>query len=159
MIPIQTTYLKPRTWTKYLFLLTPTTLLVLYFVLDRKDDVLLYIALGSLSIFVVSAWLLNKVHVMLDNYGITYKSAFFSRNIEWHEVTSSYFRMRHTGKSTKRLWYFENITGKSIHFSTSMFSRASLQTIAECLVGKCPDAAIDQKIRDIAEGKFPWYIF
>ncbi len=159
MIPIQTTYLKPRTWTKYLFLLTPAIMITLYYVEGSKDDAFLYIGLGSLVIFLIAAWLLSKVYVMIDNDGISYKTAISIKTMEWKDVSRSYFRIRHTGKSSKRLWYFENTTGKSLNFSTGMYSKASLQAIAEALVSKCQNAEIEQKIRDSAEGKFPWYIF
>jgi hypothetical protein len=159
MIPLTTEYLKPRTWTKYLFLVTPAIFFTLYYTQEPKEETFLYVALGSLVFFFVFAWLISKVHVVIDNDSISYKTAFTTKTMDWRDVTRTYFKIRHTGKSTVRMWCFENTSGKTLSFSTNMYSRASMQTIAEAVVAKCSKADIEDKIRDIATGKFPWYIF
>jgi hypothetical protein len=43
--------------------------------------------------------------------------------------------------------------------SISFYSRKDLRKIAEAVVIKCAKAEIDPRIQNMAEGRFPWYIF
>ncbi len=159
MIPIQTTYLKPRSGFMLIGLL-PLGVLIYVMMNTNGDDKQLMLVFSLISLIPLGMFFFHaKSYVMIDNDGITHKTPFRQRTIGWNEVTRSYFKIRHTGKSSQRLWYFENVVGKGLSFTTGLYSRKSLRAVAEALVTKRPQAEIDQKIRNIAEGNFPWYIF
>jgi hypothetical protein len=157
MIPIQTTYLRPRSGIMLIMLAA-----VLIFVIianNAQNDAITKIGSALLLLVPIGFYIfITNSYVELNNDGITAKNPFKTKSIEWKDVTRSYFRVIHTGKSSKRMWYFEN-DSRSFHFATNLYSRNSLKAIAEALIAKCPGAEIEQKIRNIAEGRFPWYIF
>lgn len=159
MIYIPTTYIKPRSWYKYLFLLGPVIFCIVYLADDHKDPVLLYVGGGVLALWLCFWWLMSKMLITVDNDGLTYKTAFKERSISWKDITRSYLKVVNTGKSNQRYWYFDHTAGKPLYFSTDSFSRESIKTIAGALVDKCPAAEIEEKIRGFANGKFPWYMF
>lgn len=158
MIPVQSTYLRPRSG---IILLTLIPILIFVFVANTTktsdDSIKIISALMLLVPIAMYIFIINS-YIEFDNDSITHKNPFRSKSILWRDVTRSYFRVVHTGKSSKRMWYFENYE-KTFRFATNMYSRKALKSIAEALVTKCPNAEIEQKIRSIAEGKFPWYIF
>lgn len=159
MIPIETKYLKPRSGFLLIGLL-PLGVLLYVATQTNGDDKQLMLVFSLIALIPLAMFFFHaKSYVVIDNDGITHKTPFRQRTISWNDVTRSYFKIRHTGKSSQRLWYFENVIGKGLSFTTGLYSRRSLQAIAEALLTKRPDAEIEQKIRNIAEGKFPWYIF
>jgi c-di-AMP phosphodiesterase-like protein len=157
MIPIQTTYLRPRSG---IILLTLIPIIILIAVANTtNNDNNLKVASALMLLIPIGLYIfITNSYVEFDNESITSKNPFRTRNILWKDVTRSYMKVIHTGKSSKRMWYFENYN-KRFRFATNLYSRKALRTIAEALVTKCPGAEIDQRIKDIAEGKFPWYIF
>jgi c-di-AMP phosphodiesterase-like protein len=157
MIPVQTTFLRPRSGI-ILFTLIPVLIILVVANTTNNDNNLKIVSALMLLIPVGIYIFITNSYVEIDNDGITSKNPFRTRSILWKDVTNSYFKVIHTGKSSKRMWYFEHFD-KHFRFATNLYSRKSLRTIAEALIMKCPNAQIDQKIRDIAEGKFPWYIF
>jgi hypothetical protein len=157
MIPVQTTYLRPRSGIVHLALI-PVLIFVVIANTTSADAMLKLMSAIMLLVPIGMYVFITNSYVELNNESITAKNPFKTRTIEWKDVARSYFKVIHTGKSSKRMWYFENFE-KSIRFATNLYSRRSLQTIAEALVMKCPHAEIDEKIKRIAEGKFPWYIF
>ncbi len=159
MIPIQTTYLKPRSgW--ILAALLPVAVFAFISTEVNGDEPLLKIMFGIFLTIPVGMYVFSmRSFVQIDNDGITHKTPFKQKSFLWKEVTQSYFRIRYTGKSTQRLWVFKNAAEQTFHFSVGMYSRSSLQSIAEAVVNKCANAELDPNIRKFAEGKFPWHIF
>lgn len=157
MIPVQTTYLRPRSGIILLALIPVLIIIVVANTTNNDNNLKIVSALMLLIPLAIYIFIVNS-YIEFDNDAITHKNPFRSKSILWKEVTRSYFRVIHTGKSSKRMWYFENDI-KTFRFATNLYSRKALRSIAEALITKCPEAHIDQKIRNMAEGKFPWYIF
>jgi c-di-AMP phosphodiesterase-like protein len=157
MIPVQTTFLRPRSGIILLALL-PVLVLVIVANPVNNDSALKIASVLMLLIPVCIYIFVTNSYVEFDNDGITHRTPFKTRIIRWKDVTRSYMKVIHTGKSAKRMWYLEN-DKEQFRFATNLYSRRSLRSIAEALLQKAPQAAIEQRIRDIAEGKFPWYIF
>ena len=116
-------------------------------------------AIGIPAIIIIIIWyLFSKSSITIDNEGLHYKTIFSDQSFLWKDVTRTYLKYRHQGKSKQLYWYFE-VFEKDYRMSMSFYSRKSLQTIADAVVIKCTKAEIDPKIENMAAGKFPWYIF
>lgn len=158
MLPLETTYLRPRSY----ILLIPTLIAVGFFLflgiqenLENNEQYFMLIPIGIM----VLIWLgYRKAQITIDNDGLTHKTIFFTKQFLWSEVIKTYIKYRHHGKSGSHYWFFE-LAGRRVKFSTAFYSRKSLQKIAEAVVEKCKNAAIEERIQKMAEGRFPWYIF
>jgi c-di-AMP phosphodiesterase-like protein len=157
MIPVQTTFLRPRSGI-ILLVLIPVLIMVVVANTVNNDSTLKIASVLMLVIPVAIYIFVTNSYVEFDNDGITYRNPFKTRTILWKNITRSYMKVIHTGKSSKRMWYLEN-DKEQFRFATNLYSRTALRSIAEALLQKAPQAEIEQKIRDMAEGKFPWYIF
>jgi hypothetical protein len=115
------------------------------------------ILLGAIP--VVAYFVQRKSYVIIDNDGCTYKTLAGAQTILWKNVSRSYLKMKYTGKSSERRLHFEDNKGGGMSFPTGSYNRRSLQTVAEALLTKNPGADIAPRIREMAEGKFPWYIW
>lgn len=158
MIPIETKYLKPRSYFILLALLPVAVYFYIALAVSGREThvwiVGILISLVPLGLFFYHL----KSYVLLDNDGITTKTPFRESMIRWNDISRSYMETRFTGRSSKRYWYFEQEKGKRVSFATGMYSRRSLRDIAEALVTRCPKADIEPRIINISQGKFPWYI-
>jgi hypothetical protein len=159
MIPVQATYLRPRSGF-ILLALVPLAILFYVGIVTSRGDWGMWVIAILIGIIPLGIFLFQRnSFVMIDNDGIIYKTPVREKTISWRDVSKSYLKMRYTGKSSQRLWHFENSAGKGLAFPTGSYNRRSLQTIAEAITAKCPQADIAPKIREMAEGKFPWYVW
>jgi hypothetical protein len=158
MLPDDTISLHPRKWPA----LIPFGIAVLVFgflhppVNDRN---LTYVCLGLVALSLLLWWILTKSYIKAGQTGLTIGGVFARREMAWSGVSQSYIRYRHHGKSGSYYWYFVDKEGKKIRFSTRIYSRQSLHQLAEMLLMHSPAADIEDRVRRIAEGNFPWYIF
>ena len=156
-LPIETTTIKPRSW---FFVLTLMFLIVIYGLASKsaESEEAQFILLIPGIILLVIWFLFSKVNMTIDNAGMNYKTMFSNQSFLWKDVTRTYLKYRHEGKSKQLYWYFE-VFDKDYKMAISFYSRKSLQTIADAVVLKCTKAEIDTRIMNMAAGKFPWYIF
>ena len=150
--------LHPRKWPAAI----PLVLALVFFIFisPQKNDFTVPIVCAFLLLVSIFMFLfLSKAQISLDDEGLTYKTIFSTRKVSWSTVSKTYIRYRHHGKSGSYYWYFEGADKKKIKFSVRLYSRKSLRTIAEAVTAKCKDAQIDDRIHNMAEGVFPWYIF
>lgn len=135
----------------------------LLFILKDSGELLgtdsLPIIIG-LAVFLLLYFMLSKNKLIIDNDEIT-QQLFFGKQktLKWNEIKSSNLNWNYHGHSADLSWVLNDFTGKKISIQTSSYSRKKIRIIAEALVEKCPQAVLDERIRNIASGKFPWYIF
>jgi len=80
--------------------------------------------------------------------------------VKWKEIRASKLSWEIEGGHTANIyWTIISEANKKIILEPSFYSRKNLRLIAELLIKKSPDAIIDNRIRKIADGKFPWYLF
>ena len=127
--------------------------------MDRGGEYFPIFLVLSIGIFFFMWLALQKVSLEINDEGLRYASIFKKEAIRWKDVSTSYIKYRHHGKSGSHYWYFETWEGKKIRFRASLFSRDNLQALANALLQKSSTAMIDDKILRMAEGTFPWYIF
>jgi hypothetical protein len=160
MLPITQTYYKP---TKKIFLIFFAFPVIGYFIYraneTQPNNYVLLLTSIPFMIGMIAYFLLSKVYVMIDDHGITYKNAFREKFMAWENLSRTYIKIRHTGKTAHRYWMLEGKDGTEFSFSSNMYNRNSMRGIAEAIVNKAPHADIQQRIREMAAGKFKWYVF
>lgn len=124
-----------------------------------NDGASIAAAIG-LAIFGIIYYMLSKNKLVVDNDGLIH-CLFFGKqkSMLWQDVKSSRLSWHFHGHGANIEWAIEPFSGRNISFQPSFYNRKNLRIIAEALVDKCPNAVIDQRIKKMAEGKFPWYIF
>lgn len=120
---------------------------------------MIYIGIG-LIVFSIVLWILiSKIRVIVNDSGVAYKTAFTTIDVPWNTIQKTYIKYRQHGKSGSFDWYFESVTGQTKKFSINLLSRKSIRIIAEAITTNCRNADIEKRIYNMAEGKFPWYIW
>ena len=157
MFPVETTVLRQRPWPA--FLIMAIGIGIFFIPGNQKQNVPIYVGIGIIAFSVGLYFLISKSHLIVDNEGITHKTVFKTREIAWASISKTYLKSEQHGKSRTLFWYFENTVGKKTKISTNLFSRNSLRVIAEAVTMKCKTADIEQRIYNMAEGQFPWYIW
>ena len=157
MFPIETTVLRQRTWPA--FMMMAIGIGILFIPGNQKQNVPMYIGIGIVALSIGLYLLISKSQVIVDDFGITKKTAFKTKEISWDSIYKSYLKSEHHGKSRSLYWYFEDQFGKKSKIQVDLLSRKSLRVMAQAITMKCKTADIDQKIYNMAEGQFPWYIW
>lgn len=123
-----------------------------------KDIDSLPVLIG-LTVLILIYFLLSKNKLLIDNDGITQRS-FFGRlkELKWNEIISSSINWSFHGHTADLSWEFIDFSGNLISIQTSYYSRNKLKLIAIVLLEKSQQALADERIKNIAAGKFPWYI-
>lgn len=157
MFPPETT-LHPRKWPAGLPLIA--ALVIFVFLSPQKNDYTIPVVCGLLvlgSIFVYI--LLSYSRVEISETGVAYINLFRKKEFSWSDITKTYLKFRHYGKSGRYYWYFEDPDGKKLRFPISLYSRKNLQILAQVVAQQRKLAISDDRILSMSEGRFPWYIF
>jgi hypothetical protein len=142
--------------------LIPLVLAVIIFIFfsPQHNDATMIVVCGFLVLAALfMRILLASVRIIMDDSGLNHKTLFRSRTVAWKNISKTYLRYRHHGKSGGHYWFFEDADEKRLRFPLRLFSRRSLQELAAFTVAKRKEAIFDERILNMAEGRFPWYIF
>lgn len=157
-LPIEPLILKPRL--TMLYIGAGSGLLIFFILRNNMDTGQLDWIILFIAGFCLLLWfLLRKTELRIDNDGLTHKTFFSTRQARWEEVAKTYIKYEHRGKSGRYYWNFIMTGGKDLKFSSSLYSRQSLRQIAEAVTTKCDKAEIQDRIYQMAQGRFPWYMF
>jgi hypothetical protein len=156
--PVLTTSLKPRKWPTYIPLFVSAFVLMMGYKTGKLQE-MQWIALALIGVWAILSFLFNKLEIIIDDYSLRYKTIFREKVVKWTDVTATYLKYQHEGKSGSYYWFFEQTAAKTVKFSISFYSRKSLQILSESVVTKCSNARIEDRIRNMAAGKFPWFVF
>jgi hypothetical protein len=159
MLPVQYEEITPRKWPiLIIFCLCCLPFILAKFSGEHIRGIDWFIA-GSLVLTLLIYYMGMKLKIVLDNDGFEIHNIFRKQRLNWLEIRQSKLSFEIEAHSGDIKWVFRTAEGREYSFSPSYFSRYSIQKIAEALIRKSPSALISDKIRNIAEGKFPWYIF
>lgn len=160
MLPVQRQEFTIRKWPLYFVVAVYILLLFILNDTGKLQDVKSMIIFVGLTFFLLIYFMLIKNKLIIDNVEIT-QQLFFGKQkvLKWKEIKSSHLNWNYHGHGADISWSLIDISGKSINIQTSSYSRKKIRIIAETLIKKCPQALIDNRLRNIAAGKFPWYIF
>ena len=159
MLPIQRQEFRIKKWPLYFVVAIYIGLLFILNDTGKLQDDKSIIILGGLSVFIFIYFMLSKNKLVIDNDEIT-QQLFFGKQkvLKWKEMKSSHLNWHFSGHSADISWSFIDYSGKAINIQASFYSRKKIKFIAEALIDKCPQAVIDKRLKNIANGKFPWYI-
>jgi hypothetical protein len=160
MIPIETQLIQIRKWP--LYIMAAVFFLFVFIVFDKPEhgSAKNYSIVGGLILFTLFYFFLSRTKIILDNEGITVSHIFIkSINVKWNEIKASDISWQIEGHTANIYWTIISDNNKKITLQPSFYSRKNLLLIAEILIEKSPAARIDNRIRKIADGKFPWYLF
>ena len=156
MITSETKYLHPRKWPALVPLAVGFGILIFSNNQENRNEywIMASILIGF-SILLFLAF--RKARVVLDYDKLTYQTIFKKKEIRWQEVQKTFIKYHHHGKSGSRNLHFITKNGEEHNFSISLYSKNDLQQIGEAIIAKCEGADIQEKIRNMAVGIFPWY--
>lgn len=145
-----------------LFIMAILFFLFVFFAFDRPDleKIKFNLASGGFIFFGIIYYILSKTKIIIDNTGITFQ--YFIRksfSVAWQDIAESKLEWEFDIHSGNILWKLFFSNRKPHSFQSSFYSRKNLRILAESMIIKCPNAILDKRIRKMAEGKFPSYIF
>lgn len=154
---VETTEIRPRK--TLLFVFAGLLILMIIIYLDKPSwrSVAFHLCLLSLSVFLLLIYFLSRKKIIIDNHGIQQELGFGKiKKMNWDEVSNSELEWHYHGHGANQTWNIQG-NGKKIIIYPEHYSRNDLRVLAEALVNKAFRAAISEKVRKMAEGKFPWY--
>ncbi len=160
-IPIGENVFRPR---KSLSIFIASTLLFLsvLFKLNLEKEWLTLLLTTSIIFFCIGLFefvVNSKIRLMINDEGITYKTILIRRFANWSEIESISHHFVWQGKSMHLEFAVKTSNPKkSFQFITHYYSRNSLQQICSLLHNKIPNK-VNDKIQQMSEGKFSWYVF
>ncbi len=159
-LPLVREEIKVKKWPFIIFI--ALYLLFFLFVINVKliEDSLKWIVAGSILFIVVLSYIVMKVKIVIDNTGIVQQILIGKqKELEWQDIKSTRINWEINIHGAELSWDFIGASGKTLRINPSYYSRRNLKMIAEALLSKCAHADLDKRIFQMAEGKFPWYIF
>jgi hypothetical protein len=146
---------------RYPFVIILVCLFVITCSLPDNSNKAVWLSLisGEVILFAGLLYAFSKNKIELTEHSITHKTLFSRKEIIWRDVYKSEFDMMPMYKSLLFLWNIESYQGKVIKIPLGHYSRKSMAEIAQALVENCPNALLESPIKNMALGKFPWYIF
>ena len=160
MIPVETRIITPRKFP--LLIILAVLILLVNWVAGKSmlHDVKYYLISGMSVIFGALYLLLVYTYIVIDNESIILKLPFRKiKSFLWKDICEVNWEWSVDGHTANLSWVIYYNTKTNINFQPSYYKRSDLQKIAEALILKCPYATIHKKIKNAAEGKFPWYLF
>ena len=121
---------------------------------NQNQWILLIPGLATFIVFIA----LLKNRIIIDDQGITRQNLFGEKYISWQGIQQVYTTYERRGKSRSLFFNFIK-EGNRYRFAVAMYGRNSIQNIAGAIILKCSDAVMDPQINEMAEGRFPRYIF
>jgi len=118
-----------------------------------------YFIVGSIIFVNLFYFVVSRLKIILDDEGFEIHYLIRKDRIRWDSIIKSKISFEVEGHSGDVKWIFQTKEEKTYSFSPSFYSRTNIQKIAEILVEKSLQADISNKVKQMAKGKFPWYIF
>ena len=153
--------IRPRYSLVYIFFLFFAVLTLLIGTKTGYKDARLYYFFAGVTAFVV-LWLivLSRLKIYIDSSLIRMETIIRKEEILWKDVKESKLAWQIEGPHAASLnWVFESINGKKIEIRLGFYSRDDLMILSQQVIDKAKHAKISQRIYQMAEGRFPWYLF
>lgn len=153
--------IRPRYILVYIFFLFVVLLILLIGTKTGYRDPKLYYLFGYVTVFVV-LWLvvLSRLKICIDSDVITMETIIRKEQIFWKDIKESRLGWEIEGPHGASLnWIFQAFDGRKLEIRLGFYSRKNLMTLSQQVIEKAKNAKISDKIYQMAEGQFPWYLF
>src|SRR5690348_10231691 len=97
MLPIETTILRQRAWPA--FLIMAMGIGILFIPGNQKQNVPMYVGIGIIALSIGIYFLISKTQIIIDDFGVTRKTAFKTKEISWDSISKTCLKSEHHGKS------------------------------------------------------------
>jgi hypothetical protein len=160
MLPVNPIEIKTRKGPMYMILVVLVFFIGIVMDSDKNQDVMVWVAVLVLMLVGLLLFGLSKLKLIADNDGIT-QERFFGKSaeIKWSDMASTSLVWHFHGHGANMTWEMKSVSGKIFSLTPSFYSRKDLRELSEIIIGKCPQGSVDKRIVNMAQGKFPWYIF
>src|SRR5215213_5551770 len=119
---VETIHLHPRKWPALIPLIVAAVMFI--FISPQKNDYSVVIACSFLVLFsIVMLLALSRAEIIIENSGITHKTIFRTKEMQWQNIARTYIKYRHHGQSGSYYWFFEDANANRTRFSTRLYSR------------------------------------
>jgi len=159
MLPVFTQIFYARKWPiLIIFIVIALPFIILKLQDGGNKAINIFLLIDAAFCILLFTWA-KYMSITVDNEGIEYRIIFKKISVPWKEIQLTKLAFEFHGKSGDFIWHFISNQNKVINFSTGYFSKNDLRLIAEVVVSKCPEHVIQGKIKEVSQGKFPWYVF
>jgi hypothetical protein len=134
--------------------------LILLFVslIENQQRSAWFAGIGIVAVSFLIWLVFSRTMIILDQDGLKYRNILGSKEVSWNSITNTYIKYHHRGKASRYFWHFDTAGEGHQKFSIRFFSRKDLKLIAENIIDHCRGAVIEDRIHDMAQGRFPWRI-
>jgi hypothetical protein len=143
------------------YIMTILYLSLILFYRNGEIDIVDYILFGAALFFPLIGIILYKfTGIKIEDEGLVDIGLFRDKKILWNDIVKVNNEW-HSSSYSRNISYSIKLTfnNREHYISLSDYSRKNIQILCQSIVSACPNAEIFDKVDDMAEGKFPWYIF
>lgn len=150
---------RARLWPIWIIALVLVGPFLLLFIHDPQDKRIHFLLILPILIC-VALFIIEQYHkIYIDDQILQVQTILNKKAIRWKSITRSYISWHIDIHTAAPLWHFESTEHNNFFITFGYFSRNDMQIIAQQLIDKAPKARIDDKVINMAHGKFPWYVF
>jgi hypothetical protein len=155
-----TTYLlKARKWPVWILFAIMGGPWIFVLASDPHDRVALAFLLLAGCFCLLLLFMSKFITIYLDDEKMVVSDAWRKRTLYWSDVQASSIEWGIEGHHGGRLtWIFRKSDGSPVDLTLGYYSRADMTLLARFLTDKARGATFSRKVRDMAEGRFPWYL-
>lgn len=157
MTSVETRIFYARKWPIYLIAAVSFMPMLPLLMSGEKMNALIIVLLIELAINFILYSLFNSIRITIDDHGITYQAVFRKRFMAWKDIRETKLVLEIATKSRQNFWYFISTDHKQFRFNTGLFSKKTIQAVAETVIQQSPGAIVNDKLIAYSQGKFPWY--
>ena len=115
-------------------------------------------SVAALAFYGVLAYAFSGMKILVNNEGILQEHAFGRKSfLAWTEVTSVKMEWEYHSHGANPKVVIAG-TSKHLFLHHTSYKRNDLQWLFQTISMKCPGIEISPKVRQMADGRFPWYV-
>jgi len=151
--------IKSRAWIAWLiFLLLGVPFLLI--IIENPDNKASQLFLVISFLFFFLLYITTRyINIYIDHEKMIISNLVGKKTVLWKDISISTVYWTVEGIHTASLnWTFETKDQKTVEVKLGYYSRADMIVLANHLIEKSKEATISEKIFQMSEGKFPWYL-
>jgi len=151
--------IKSRAWIAWLiFLLLGVPFLLI--IIENPDNKASQLFLVISFLFFFLLYITTRyINIYIDHEKMIISNLVGKKTVLWKDISISTVNGTVEGIHKASLnWTFQTKDQKTVEVKLGYYSRADMIVLANHLIEKAKDVTISEKIFQMSEGKFPWYL-